>query len=60
MNAKKIVANGMLVLGIGMVVFTFSHYTPAGAGEIGGWDHSCQWMMAIGAMIAMVGKLTSQ
>ena len=57
MNLKKIVACVMLVLGIGMVVFAFSDYTPGGAGEMAGWAQSCRYMMAVGAMIATGGKL---
>ena len=57
MSTKKTIAGGMLVLGIGMVVLAFSHYTPAGGGETAGWVESCRWMMAVGAMIAMAGKL---
>lgn len=57
MNAKKIIAAIMLVLGIGMVVFAFSDYIPAG--ELAGWSQSCRWMMAVGAMLAVGGKLLS-
>ena len=56
-NTKKAIACAMIVLGIGMVVFAFSDYTPASGGEFSGWSQSCRYMMTLGAMLATGGKL---
>jgi len=57
MKTKKIAASIMVLLGVGMVALAFSHYTPAGGGELGGWPESCRYMMTVGAMLAAGGKL---
>lgn len=57
MKTKKTIASIMMVLGVGMVVLAFSHYTPASGGEFAGWPESCRYLMTVGAMLAVGGKL---
>jgi hypothetical protein len=56
-SMKKIIASVMVVLGVGMVVLAFSHYTPANGSDSAGWPDSCRYLMTAGAMLAAGGKL---
>jgi hypothetical protein len=56
-NIKKSVASAMMLLGVGLLVFAFSDYTPATGGEFAGWSDTCRYAMTFGAMIATGGKL---
>jgi hypothetical protein len=58
MNKKKTVSAVMMIVGIGLLVFAFSDYTPAAAsGEFAGWPDSCRYAMTVGAMLAVAGRL---
>jgi hypothetical protein len=52
---KKTISSVMIVVGVGLLVLGFSHYVPAGAGELAGWDPSCRYVMTAGAMLAVAG-----
>jgi hypothetical protein len=56
---QKTVSAGMIIVGVGLVVFAFSDYSPAGAGQFAGWSNSCRYMMTLGAMLATSGRLLS-
>lgn len=57
MKTKKITASVMVLLGVAMVVFAFSDYTPVSGGEFSGWSQSCRYMMTLGAVLVTGGKL---
>ena len=57
MKTKKIIAPVMILLGVAMVVFAFSDYTPASGGDFAGWSQSCRYMMTLGAVLVTGGKL---
>ena len=56
---NKAISAAMMVLGVGAMVFGFSHYSPAGAGDYAGWSDSCRYIMTAGAMLATGGRLLS-
>jgi hypothetical protein len=56
---NKIISTVMIVVGVGLVVFAFSDYVPAGSGEFAGWSESCRYVMTAGAMLATGGRLLS-
>ena len=56
---NKALSAAMMVLGVGAMVFGFSHYTPAGTGDYAGWSDSCRYIMTAGAMLATGGRLLS-
>jgi hypothetical protein len=57
MQMNKIISAVMIVVGVGAMVFGFSHYTPAG--DYAGWPASCGYIMTAGAMLATGGRLLS-
>ena len=54
---KKALASGMIVFGVGVLVYAFSDYAPANGGGFAGWPDSCRYVMTLGAMLATGGKL---
>ena len=56
---NKILSAGMMVLGVGMMVFAFSDYVPGGSGDLAGWSESCRYVMTAGAMLVTGGRLLS-
>lgn len=54
---NKAISATMIVVGVGAMVFGFSHYTPAG--DYAGWPASCGYIMTAGAMLATGGRLLS-
>jgi hypothetical protein len=56
---QKSISAVMIIVGVGLLVFAFSDYSPAGSGEFAGWSNSCRYMMTIGAMLATSGRLLS-
>ncbi len=55
---NRIISAVMMVVGVGAMVFGFSHYTPGG-GDYAGWSDSCRYVMTAGAMLATGGRLLS-
>jgi hypothetical protein len=47
----------MMIVGIGLVVFAFSDYAPAGSDQFAGWSDACRYVMTAGAMLATGGRL---
>lgn len=54
-HMKKTISYVMIVVGVGLLVFGFSAYVPAGSEEFAGWSESCRYVMAAGAMLAVGG-----
>ena len=55
----KIIPAVMIVVGVRLLVFGLSDYTPAGSGPFAGWPESCRYVMTVGAMLATGGRLLS-
>jgi hypothetical protein len=56
---QKTISALMIIVGVGLLVFAFSDYSPAGSGQFAGWSNSCRYMMTLGAMLATSGRLLS-
>ena len=56
---KKSIASGMILIGVGLLVFAFSDYTPATTGAFAGLSDGCRYVMTLGAMIATGGRSRS-
>jgi hypothetical protein len=56
---QKYLPTAMAVIGVGLMMFGFSDYVPAGSGEFAGWSESCRYVMTAGAMLATGGRMLS-
>jgi hypothetical protein len=52
---KSVISSVMIVVGVGLLVYGFSDYIPAGTDEFAGWSQSCRYVMTAGAMLAVGG-----